>query len=69
MTRVLIYAALLAAPSISWAHSRLSERIDSVDAYIARVMVERQVPGVAVAVMRNGVAVLTSRTVFPSGSG
>lgn len=83
MIRSLAFAVLLAAPSMSWAQSRLAEQIDSVDAYIARVMAEQRVPGVAVAIMRNGEVVLTkgygfadlehrvpvtSRTVFQSGS-
>lgn len=83
MTRSLAFAVLLAAPSIVSAQSRLSEHIDSVDAYIGRVMVERQIPGVAVAVMRDGEVLLTKgygfadlehrvpvtpHTVFQSGS-
>lgn len=83
MTRSLALAVLLAAPSTVAAQGRLSEQIDSVDAYIGRVMVERQIPGLAVAVMRDGEVLLTkgygfadlehrvpvtSRTVFQSGS-
>lgn len=83
MTRSLALAVLLAAPSMVAAQGRLSEQIDSVDAYIGRVMVERQIPGLAVAVMRDGEVLLTrgygfadlehrvpvtSRTVFQSGS-
>ncbi len=83
MIRLFAFAALFWAPLALSAQLRPDTQIDSVDAFIARVMVEQQVPGVAVAVMRNGKVVLTKgygfadlehkvpvtpRTVFQSGS-
>lgn len=83
MTWLLALAALLWAPLALSAQLRPAAEVDSVDAFIARVMAEQQVPGVAVAVMRNGKVVLTKgygfadlehkvpvtpRTVFQSGS-
>lgn len=83
MIRTLAIVALFGASPALSAQQPLAEQIDSVDAYIARVMDDEQVPGIAVAVMRDGKVVLTkgygfadlehrvpvtARTVFQSGS-
>lgn len=81
--RALAFTALLAVPSMLSAQPARAEQLDSVDAYIARVMASEKVPGVSVAIMRNGRVLLTKgygfadlehkvpvtpRTVFQSGS-
>lgn len=83
MLRTAVVASLFVAPVPIAAQQHDAERIDSVDAYIARVMADEQVPGIAVVVMRDGKVVLargygyadlehkvpvTPRTVFQSGS-
>ncbi len=49
--RSFAFAAVFCAPLILSAQVRPATQIDSVDAYIARVMVAQQVPGVTVAVV------------------